>query len=349
MLLVGDGADNAITISRNAAGAILVNNGAIAIGGGTPTVANTSLVVVIGGGGNDTLAFNEDDGALPAGELFGGAGNDTLTGGAESDRLFGQAGNDNVQAAAGSTACSVGAGSTRSPAETPTTRCSPRAATTAWSGTPATTPTSTRAATKPTPSRSSAAAAPSSSRPTTARVRFDRLNPAPFSIDIGTSETLVLNANGGDDRFSATGNLAALIAITVDGGANNDTINGSNGVDTLIGGDGDDFVDGNQGTTTRPCSAPTSDTLQWDPGDGDIVEVQAGTDTMVFNGSNINENMDASAIGGRVRFFRNVAAVTMDTDDVERLDVRLRGGADTLVVNDLSGTDVTDVLVDLTT
>jgi Ca2+-binding RTX toxin-like protein len=69
---------------------------------------------------------------------------------------------------------------------------------------------------------------------------------------------------------------------------------------------------------------------------------------MVFNGSNINENMDASANGGRVRFFRNVAAVTMDTDDVERLDVRIRGGADTLVVNDLSGTDVTDVLVDLT-
>ena len=32
------------------------------------------------------------------------------------------------------------------------------------------------------------------------RVRFDRLNPAPFAIDIGTSENLVLNANGGDDR-----------------------------------------------------------------------------------------------------------------------------------------------------
>src|SRR5215510_5758150 len=27
------------------------------------------------------------------------------------------------------------------------------------------------------------------------RVRFDRLNPAPFSIDIGTSEKLTLNAN----------------------------------------------------------------------------------------------------------------------------------------------------------
>ena len=31
------------------------------------------------------------------------------------------------------------------------------------------------------------------------RVRFDRLDPAPFSIDIGTTENLVLNMNGGDD------------------------------------------------------------------------------------------------------------------------------------------------------
>ena len=79
------------------------------------------------------------------------------------------------------------------------------------------------------------------------RVRFDRLNPAPFAIDIGTSENLVLNANGGDDSFSATGNLAALIQITVDGGAGNDTLLGSNGIDILIGGDGDDFIDGQQG------------------------------------------------------------------------------------------------------
>ena len=80
-----------------------------------------------------------------------------------------------------------------------------------------------------------------------ARVRFDRITPAPFSIDIGTWEKLIVNANGGDDRFSATGNLAALIAITVDGGTGNDTILGSNGVDILLGGDGDDFVDGQQG------------------------------------------------------------------------------------------------------
>src|SRR5207342_1641503 len=74
------------------------------------------------------------------------------------------------------------------------------------------------------------------------RVRFDRLDPAPFSLDIGTTERLVVNMNGGDDSFSANGNLAALIKLTVDGGAGNDTILGSNGSDLLYGGVGNDFI-----------------------------------------------------------------------------------------------------------
>ena len=38
----GDALDNNITTSRNAAGNILVNGGAVATVGGTPTVANTT-------------------------------------------------------------------------------------------------------------------------------------------------------------------------------------------------------------------------------------------------------------------------------------------------------------------
>ena len=179
------------------------------------------------------------------------------------------------------------------------------------------------------------------------RVRFDRLDPAPFAIDIGTSEKLVLNANGGDDRFSATGNLAALIQITVDGGAGNDTILGSNGADMLLGGDGDDFVDGQQGNDVAFLGAG-NDTFQWDPGDGsDIVEGQAGTDTMLFNGSAGNEIFEASANGGRVRFTRNLANIVMDLDDVETVDVNALGGTDAITVNDLTGTDVTKLDGDL--
>ena len=61
-------------------------------------------------------------------------------------------------------------------------------------------------------------------------------------------ENLDINMNGGDDTFSATGDLASLIGLTVDGGTGNDTILGSNGADVLMGGDGNDFIDGQQGT-----------------------------------------------------------------------------------------------------
>src|SRR5215204_571144 len=79
------------------------------------------------------------------------------------------------------------------------------------------------------------------------RVRFDRVAPAPFSIDIGTSESLVLNANGGDDIFTGGNGLAPLIKLTVDGGAGKDTITGGDGDDVLLGGDGDDTVLGGRG------------------------------------------------------------------------------------------------------
>jgi hypothetical protein len=47
LAVTGDSANNTITLSRDAAGRILVNNGAISVVGGTPTVANTSLLRVL--------------------------------------------------------------------------------------------------------------------------------------------------------------------------------------------------------------------------------------------------------------------------------------------------------------
>ena len=199
-----------------------------------------------------------------------------------------------------------------------------------------------------TPSRSTAATGPRRSPPRrTAPARFDRLTPAPFSIDIGgTSERLVLNANGGDDSFSATGNLAALIAISVDGGVGNDTLLGSNGIDLAAGGDGNDFVDGQQGNDTAFLGAG-EDTFFVGSGDGsDMVEGQAGTDAMAFNGSAGNEIFTASANGGRVLFTRNLGSIVMDLDDLEVVDLNALGGADA-TVNDLSGTDVVQIDTDL--
>jgi Ca2+-binding RTX toxin-like protein len=92
----GDSLANNIEISRNAAGQLLVNGGAVAITGGSATVANTALIQVFGLGDNDTIALNEVNGALPRANLFGGAGNDVITGGSGGDMLFGQSGNDTL-------------------------------------------------------------------------------------------------------------------------------------------------------------------------------------------------------------------------------------------------------------
>ena len=78
------------TLSRNAAGNLLLNGGAVSIVGGKATVANTARVQVFGLAGNDIIGLDESNGALPAADLFGGSGNDTLTGGSGADQLFGQ-------------------------------------------------------------------------------------------------------------------------------------------------------------------------------------------------------------------------------------------------------------------
>ncbi|GMU83392.1 MAG: hypothetical protein AMXMBFR47_32620 [Planctomycetota bacterium] len=179
------------------------------------------------------------------------------------------------------------------------------------------------------------------------RVRFDRIIPTPFFLDIGTCENLVLNANGGNDTLACTGNLAALIQITADGGAGDDRLLGSNGADVLIGGDDNDFVDGNQGNDTIFLGAG-DDTFQWDPGDGsDSVEGQNGQDAIVFNGSSAAETYDFSASGQRLRFTRNIGSVILDADGIERFDLNALGGADLATVNSLAGTAVAQINIDL--
>src|SRR5262249_47659026 len=137
---------------------------------------------LFGQGGNDTLL-----GKNGGDQLFGGDGNDTLTGGDADDLAFGQAGNDRM----------------------------------IWNPGDDTDLNEGGAGTDTGEFNGGSGAEPFTVPANGPRVRFDRLNPGPFTIDIGTSENLVVNANGGDDSFSATGNLAALIKITVDGGAGN--------------------------------------------------------------------------------------------------------------------------------
>ena len=69
---------------------------------------------------------------------------------------------------------------------------------------------------------------------------------------------------------------------------------------------------------------------------------------MIFNGANINEKIDISANGhtGALHPRRGRHNV-MDLNDVEGVDFNAPGAADTITVNDLTGTDVTQVNLNL--
>jgi len=347
--IFGDGLANTVTVSRNAAGTILINGGAVPVLGGQPTVANTGLIQAFGLGGNDNLSLDESNGALPAAQLFAGTGNDTVVGGSGADQLFGQGDNDVLLGRGGSDLLFGGAGNDTLTGGDGDDQMFGQAGNDRliWNPGDDSDLMEGGAGIDTAEVNGGNGAEVFTIAANGARVRFDRVDPAPFSLDIGTTENLVLNANGGNDLISASGNLAALIQLTVDGGAGNDTILGGNGKDLLLGGDGNDFIDGNQGNDVALLGAG-DDRFQWDPGDGsDVVEGQDGFDTLVFNGNGADETIDISSNGERVHFFRDVAAITMDLNDVERVEFHALGGSDNITVNDLGGTDVTEVAIDL--
>jgi Ca2+-binding RTX toxin-like protein len=349
LTITGDDLPNIIVVSRDGAGNLRVNGGLLSITGGAPTVVNTTLNQIFGRAGNDVLTLDETNGALPKANMFGEADNDTLTGGAGTDILNGGAGNDVLLGKGGADTLlggddndtlTGGAADDQVFGEAGNDRL-------VWNPGDDTDVNEGGTETDTVEVNGGNGAEVFTVTANGTRVRFDRLDPAPFSLDINACEQLVLHANGGNDSFSATGNLAALIQITADGGAGDDALLGSNGNDLLIGGDNNDFVDGQQGNDTVFLGAG-DDVFQWDPGDGsDVVEGQAGNDRLDFNGSAANEIYELTAIGSRLRLTRNIGSIIMDFDDIETLKLNALGGTDTCIVNNLGGTDLTIVNVDL--
>jgi Ca2+-binding RTX toxin-like protein len=173
---------------------------------------------------------------------------------------------------------------------------------------------------------------------------------ADFTFDRGLFEAIDVAAGNGDDTVridQVNGAFTTTEATQIDGQNGDDTLIGGSGNELFVGGRGNDLVDGNQGADTAFLDRG-DDTFVWDQGDGsDVVEGGRGLDTLVFNGFAANENMAATANGGRVLFTRVQGNIVMDLDNVEAIDVRPLGGTDTVIVNDLTGTDLVRVDVDL--
>jgi Ca2+-binding RTX toxin-like protein len=189
------------------------------------------------------------------------------------------------------------------------------------------------------------------------RVQVDAGDDGTDDFSFARSALIAINVKTGDGNDSvriddANGAFTDSIPTTIAGGDGNDTLEGGQVQvaaenETFRGGSGNDLVDGGKGNDTAHLGAG-NDTFRWDNGEGsDVIEGQDGSDTMVFNGAAIAENVTMTANGRRLTFFRVQGNVTMDTEGVEIVEDNTLGGADSVTVNDLTGTDVTQTNLDL--
>ena len=186
--------------------------------------------------------------------------------------------------------------------------------------------------------------------PNLLQVDVDADGTADDEFNINTFAAIVVDAGRGNDFVqldTRNGAFSTAKPTIVAGGRGADILLGGSGDERFFGGSGNDFVDGNGGTDTAFLGAG-NDTFVWDPGDGsDTVEGGFGFDTHLFNGAGGNETMAATADGHRVHFTRSPGGIDMNLNNFEALDVNALGGSDNVTINDLAGTGLTDVTVDL--
>jgi hypothetical protein len=188
----------------------------------------------------------------------------------------------------------------------------------------------------------------------------------PQRFDRNTFDTISVFLHRGDDQFQVLPGVSLVSeSLFVVGGRGDDIIVGGDGNDNLSGGRGDDdvqgrdgtdlifgnagrdTVNGNRGNDTEILGAG-NDTALWNPGEAnDVIDGGRGTDSLAFNGANVDELMSLRADGSRAVFQRNVANIRMDLNRVERLDLATLGGADQVLVDDMTGTAMRVADVDL--
>jgi Ca2+-binding RTX toxin-like protein len=341
-----DGADDNVTVS--VAGGVLVhgqttgglNSGAdwnsAAAGDQTVPANGTFTVVVNGGDGNDALTVLAKTTEIAAATLNGEGGDDVLTGADTNDTLAGGEGNDRLVGAKGTDLMSGGAGND----------------TLVWNNGDGSDRMNGDAGNDGAEVNGSPTLADVFTLdPEPGGVKFQRTNLVPFTLDTAT-ERFQVNGLGGNDLVSANAGVGALTLLSVDGGAGDDTINGSDGPDLILGGEGndvlnggggDDRIVGDRGTDTMNGGAG-DDTLVWNNGDGtDVINGDAGSDDVEVNGSpTASDIFTVEPSGARVRFDRpNLVPFSLDIGSSETMHANGLGGDDTITVGEVGAYTVT--------
>jgi hypothetical protein len=153
-------------------------------------------------------------------------------------------------------------------------------------------------------------------QPNAGRIKFDRTNLVPFSLDIGSSETMHANGLAGNDTISV-GDVGPY-EVTAAGGAGNDTLTGGAGSESLLGGSGNDTITPGSGL----------DVVSGDDGDdvmnvrdtnADVARAGAGNDSVVA------DTADLDILDGFETVDRTQVVTPPPVDDSTR-PVTIRGG-----------------------
>jgi Ca2+-binding RTX toxin-like protein len=183
------------------------------------------------------------------------------------------------------------------------------------------------------------------------RIKFQRTNLVPFTLDTST-ERFQVNGLGGNDSVSASDGVGRLTLLSVDGGAGDDTVNGSDGRDLILGGEGndvlsggggDDRIVGDRGSDTMNGGAG-DDTLVWNNGDGtDVMNGDDGRDDVEVNGAPAaGDVFTVQPNGARIKFDRsNLVPFSLNIGSSETMHANGLGGDDAISVGEVGPFAVT--------
>ena len=179
------------------------------------------------------------------------------------------------------------------------------------------------------------------------RISLNGATTGNFGIDTSTTERVVVNGGGGDDKATGAAGLAPLLSggLALNGGDGNDVLTGGDGNDALDGGAGDDLLTGDKGADSV-SGGDGNDALVWNNGEGsDVDNGGAGFDTIIVNGSTAGDVFTVEPSGVRTLFKRtNLGQFSLDIDS-EALLVNAAGGDDSLAATAGLGSRIT-VLAD---
>ena len=126
-------------------------------------------------------------------------------------------------------------------------------------------------------------------QPNGERIKFDRTNLVPFTLDIGTGELMDLNGLAGTDAITV-GEVGGF-HVVADGGSGNDTLDAAGGAQTFIGGAGDDRITPGAGIDVASGDRG-DDTIVVRDGWADFTRCGEGNDQVTADGAALDVGME---------------------------------------------------------